>query len=228
MKSLLPVIVAVLVLVSGIVSCAPSTPPTSTPVPATTPLPAAISVTNLSIEPAQIQVGEAATITIVLSNTGGTSGNYLLVLKINSVKYAEKSIIVTGSNIEITSYSATINEAGSYTVTAGDLNTSFTVIALKDETFSPLVRQDDYSQQQLGELKRQQAELEMKLWLQQQELDRLKREQNWLEWEQKQKEILEQAERIAQLEFELWLTQTENQLYGDTDWIERWNRIYEE
>ncbi len=95
-----------------------------------TPTPANISVAHLSVRPGQIQRRDTVTITVILSNTGGTSENYPLVLNINDVKYAEKSITVTDSSIETTCHSATINKAGSYIVVVGELKDSFTVVAL--------------------------------------------------------------------------------------------------
>jgi hypothetical protein len=74
-------------------------------------------------------MGEAVTILVVVANTGGMAGDYPLVLKINEVTEAERTITVDASNVKAVSYSVTINEVGTYTVTAGELTDSFTVTA---------------------------------------------------------------------------------------------------
>ncbi|GAI72979.1 unnamed protein product, partial [marine sediment metagenome] len=49
------------------------------------PEPAAFSVSSLAVEPTGIKPGEAVTVSIVVANTGGESGSYTVVLKIDWV-----------------------------------------------------------------------------------------------------------------------------------------------
>jgi len=94
------------------------------------PAPAAFSVMNLSIQPAQVQPKEAVTITMLVANTGGSEGNYTVVLKVNGAKEAEKSVTLGVGKSQEVSFSVTREEAGSYTVTVDGASGSFTVVAL--------------------------------------------------------------------------------------------------
>lgn len=97
--------------------------------PLTPPAPAAFSVSNLSINPLEVQPKEAVAITLSVANTGGTEGSYNVVLKINGVKEAEKSITLAAGSSQNVSFSVTKEEAGSYSVDINGLSGSFTVAA---------------------------------------------------------------------------------------------------
>jgi hypothetical protein len=141
MKRLVLIVTAVLVL--GMIGCAPTKAPTFT----TSPTPANISVTDISVEPIAIQTKQSVDITVTVTNTGGTAGVYQLVLKINGVKYAEESMTIAAGSTETASYSATINEAGGYTVAVGESLAVFIVTApeYKAPTYNPPVQ---YSQRE--------------------------------------------------------------------------------
>ena len=91
------------------------------------PVPAAFSVSDLSLQPAEVEPQEAVTIIVSVANTGGTEGSYTVVLDINGVEEAEKSVTVAAGGSESVSFSVTREEAGSYTVAVDGLNSSFTV-----------------------------------------------------------------------------------------------------
>jgi len=91
------------------------------------PAPAAFSVTDLSVKPAAVQPKEAVAITVSVANTGGTEGSYTVVLKINGVKEAEKSVTIAAGGSQKVTFSITREEPGSYTVTIDGLSGSFTV-----------------------------------------------------------------------------------------------------
>jgi len=93
------------------------------------PVPAVFSLSNLRIEPAEVEIGEAITITVSVANTGGTKGSYEVVLKINEVVVEKKTVTVAAGSSEIIPFSVTREEAGSYSVTVDGLSASFTVIA---------------------------------------------------------------------------------------------------
>jgi hypothetical protein len=94
------------------------------------PVLAAFSVSDLSIQPAEVEPQEAVTIIVSVANTTGTEGSYTVVLDINGVEEAEKSVTVAAGGSESVSFSVTREEAGSYTVAVDGLNSSFTVVAL--------------------------------------------------------------------------------------------------
>ncbi len=92
--------------------------------------PAAFSVSNLSIQPAEIEPGETVTITALVANTGGESGSYTVVLKIDGVKEAEETVtIAAGESLDV-SFSVTREDPGSYTVEVDGLSGSFTVVVV--------------------------------------------------------------------------------------------------
>jgi len=92
--------------------------------------PAAVfSVTNLSVEPAEVQPKDTVTITVSVANTGGSEGSYTVVLKINEFKEAERSVTVAAGGSETVTFSVTRAEAGSYTVAVNGLIGAFTVVA---------------------------------------------------------------------------------------------------
>lgn len=91
--------------------------------------PAAFSVSNLSIQPQEVKPKETVTITVSVANTGGTEGSYAVVLKINGVKEAEKSVTVAAGGSETVSFPVTKEEAATYDVAVNGLSGSFTVIA---------------------------------------------------------------------------------------------------
>jgi|GEM_PF-3443400 len=101
--------------------------------PITQAAPAAFSVSNLSIQPAEVQPNEAVTITLSVANTGGAEGSYSVVIKINGATEAERSITLTPGESQNVSFSVTREEAASYNVTVEELSASFTVAAPLEE-----------------------------------------------------------------------------------------------
>ena len=92
-------------------------------------VPAVFSVSNLSVEPAEVEPNEAVTISLSVANTGGTEGSYTVVLRLNGVKEAEKRVTIAAGASEIVIFSVTRELAGSYSVTVDGLSASFTVVA---------------------------------------------------------------------------------------------------
>ncbi|MFC1915830.1 hypothetical protein ACFLW4_03965 [Chloroflexota bacterium] len=86
-------------------------------------------VTDLSIQPAEVQPNEIVTITVSVANTHNTWGICSLVLKINGVKEAEKQANVDAGSSQDVSFSVTREDPDSYTVFINGLSGSFTVVA---------------------------------------------------------------------------------------------------
>ena len=99
--------------------------------------PAAFSVSDLSIQPAEVQPKESVTITVSVANTGGTEGRYTVVLKINGVEEAEKSVTVTAGDSQLVTFTVAKEEAGTYSVTVDGLSGNFTVMAPAPEVPPP-------------------------------------------------------------------------------------------
>ncbi|MDD4984780.1 MAG: hypothetical protein PHQ43_03165 [Dehalococcoidales bacterium] len=91
--------------------------------------PAAFTLSSLVVSPVQVAPGEKVDINLSVANTGGTEGSYTVVLNINGVKEAEKSVTVAAGSIQTVSFSVTKEKAGSYSVAVDGLNGSFTVVA---------------------------------------------------------------------------------------------------
>ncbi|GAH64196.1 unnamed protein product [marine sediment metagenome] len=85
-------------------------------------------VLNLSIQPAEVEPGETVTIMASVTNNSNMEGTYHIVLKINGVKEAEKSVTVGADSSQDVSFSVTREEAGSYSVVLDELAGSFTVV----------------------------------------------------------------------------------------------------
>jgi hypothetical protein len=92
-------------------------------------LPAAFSLSSLTIRPAEVKPEETVTITVSVSNTGGTEGSYTVSLEIDGTKETEKSVTVESGGSELVSFSVSRQEAGSYTVTVNGIEGVFTVQA---------------------------------------------------------------------------------------------------
>ena len=102
--------------------------------------PAAFSVSFLSVSPQlEVEPGETVAITVFVANTGGESGSYTVVLKIDGVKEAEETVTVAAGDSQDVSFSVTKEEAGSYTVAVNGLSGSFTVVALPPGVNWPLI-----------------------------------------------------------------------------------------
>ena len=96
---------------------------------AVTPPPAVFAVSSLSISPATVNIGETVTISLVVTNTGGKSGSYIVTLDINGVKEADETVTVAAGDSQEVSFSVTKEDAGIYSVTVAELTGSFTVVA---------------------------------------------------------------------------------------------------
>jgi len=100
------------------------------PPPPPPPAPAIFSLSNLTFQPATLRPGEAVTVSVTVANTGGTAGSHTVILNINGVKEAEKSVTIAAGGSETVTFSVTREEAGSYNVDVDGLRGGFTVVAL--------------------------------------------------------------------------------------------------
>lgn len=93
------------------------------------PAPAAFTVSALTIQPTEVQPEETVTITVSVANTGGTEGSYTVVLMVNGIKEAEKSVTVAAGASQLVSFAVAKEKAGSYSVVVDGLSGSFMVAA---------------------------------------------------------------------------------------------------
>lgn len=91
------------------------------------PAPPAFECSWLSISPTEVDIGETVNITILVANTGGQSGNYQVILKINGVVAEEKNIVLDVGASEQVSFSTSRDTAGIYSVEVNGLTGAFVV-----------------------------------------------------------------------------------------------------
>jgi len=90
---------------------------------------AVFALSSLSISPAEINIDETVNISLLVTNTGGTSGSYTVTLNINGVKEADKTVTVAAGGSQAVTFSFTAKATGSYSVNVDGLSGSFTVPA---------------------------------------------------------------------------------------------------
>jgi len=89
--------------------------------------PAAFTITDLSISPAEVDINESVTISVLVTNSGDLAGNYEVILKIDGEVEATKEVAVKGGASEKITFTTAKDVAGSYSVAVNGLSGSFTV-----------------------------------------------------------------------------------------------------
>lgn len=99
--------------------------------------PAVFTTSGLSILPVEVNIGEAVTISVVVSNTGDLSGDYKVTLKVDNIIVDTKEIIVDGGGSQKVTFTTTKNVAGTYMVNVDGLAGEFTVKGPDAPAYSP-------------------------------------------------------------------------------------------
>ena len=89
--------------------------------------PASFSVTELSITPAEVYIGENININALITNTGDLTGDYELSLKLDDEIVETKKVTLAGGDSETVSFSVTPNTAGEHNAGIEDLMAIFSV-----------------------------------------------------------------------------------------------------
>lgn len=92
-----------------------------------TALPANLSVSNLSVTPAEVEAGQAVTISVTASNTGEEEGSFSIILEINGDTEETKTVTIAADDSAQVSFTVTRPEGGIFTVDIFNLSGSFTV-----------------------------------------------------------------------------------------------------
>jgi beta-lactamase superfamily II metal-dependent hydrolase len=95
--------------------------------PVVTPEPAKFALSALSISPSEVKAGESVTISADIANSGGSSGSYTAILKINGSQVETKSVVLDTGESQVVSFTVTKESTGTYTVELGGLEGTFTV-----------------------------------------------------------------------------------------------------
>lgn len=119
----------VLVLTLSMVAC---TSPTPAPTPETTPPPILLSpttlqITELAIDPAEVNPGERVLITANLTNTSDTEGSYTVRLFINNIAEVVREVTMPAGGTRALSFSGSMEIPGTYSVTLGERTEQFVV-----------------------------------------------------------------------------------------------------
>jgi len=102
-----------------VVAPAPAPPP---PAP-----PAAFSISNLVISPAEADIGQTVTISLLVTNTGGLEGTYEVTLEINNLVVDTKEVTIAADASKTVTFTTSRDAAGTYTVAIDGLSGSLKV-----------------------------------------------------------------------------------------------------
>ena len=83
--------------------------------------PANFEISDLSINPNSILVGESSKITVKVANTGGLEGAYRVVLKMNNAILDEKNVIVDANQTKSIDFTYVSSESGTHSVDVNGL-----------------------------------------------------------------------------------------------------------
>ena len=90
------------------------------------PAPAAFTPSSLSISPPEVNIGETASISVLVTNTGEHEASYIVTLKINEMIEETREITLAGGSETVT-FTIVKDEAGAYSVDVNGLHGSFMV-----------------------------------------------------------------------------------------------------
>ena len=89
--------------------------------------PASFTVTDLSLTPGEVNLGESVSISVLITNTGDLTGSYEVTLQMNDMAVETKEVTLDGGDNEIISFSVIPDTAGEHTVNISDLLGTFEV-----------------------------------------------------------------------------------------------------
>lgn len=126
-------VVGVLMLVTGgvMLSCYSSSEVTAAPEPTAKEVlssPSALQVTELVINPTEVNPGEEVIITAKVTNTGDTEESRPIELRVNSIVEVVKQITVPAGGTTTFSFYESKGVPGTYRVTVGELTEQFVVV----------------------------------------------------------------------------------------------------
>jgi len=89
---------------------------------------AVFEISNLTISPQEVESGQSATISVDITNAGGTEGTYPVILKIDGVQIDEQNVTVGPATTQQASFTIAKEETGSYTVGVSGLTATLKVL----------------------------------------------------------------------------------------------------
>jgi hypothetical protein len=95
------------------------------------PLPARFAASDLSINPQQVNTGQAVTISLTITNEGATAGTYELHLIIDGIVRAIEEVTLSGQSNETLTFKVSNLAAGTHKVKAAGLSGEFRVVKIE-------------------------------------------------------------------------------------------------
>jgi len=92
-------------------------------------VPAAFTVTDLTLSPAEADIGETVTITILVTNTGALAGSYEVTLEVDEAVAATEEVTLAGGASQKVTFTTVKDFAGTYIVDVNGLAGKFEVMA---------------------------------------------------------------------------------------------------
>ncbi len=105
----------------------------------TTPgLPARITTRNLSVSPAEVDIGQSVTISVAVANTGDAEGTYEVILKIDGAVVDTEEVTLGGGASQTVTFTVARDTAGSFSASVDGLTGKFVVREAAPPTPAPL------------------------------------------------------------------------------------------
>ena len=89
--------------------------------------PAAFAVSDLTVSPTEVDIGESVIISVILTNTGDLTGDYQVTLKIDNVETATEEVTLAGGASQTVTFTTAKDVSGTYSVTVDSLSGTFMV-----------------------------------------------------------------------------------------------------
>jgi HTH-type transcriptional regulator, competence development regulator len=100
--------------------------------------PAAFVTSDLSITPAEVNIGEEVTISVLVTNTGDVTDSYEVTLKIDEVLVDTEEVTLDSGASQTVTFTTTADVAGTYAVTIDGLSGTFVVTEVILPTPTPI------------------------------------------------------------------------------------------
>ncbi len=90
--------------------------------------PAAFTTSSLTISPAEVDIGQSVTISVLVANTGDVTGSYEVTLKINNVAVATQDVTLAGGASQTVTFTTAKDAAATYQAEVDGQRGEFTVV----------------------------------------------------------------------------------------------------
>jgi hypothetical protein len=133
--------ITTLYLTVNSISPSPSQQPSATPSGFSTSPAASSIISNLTITPSSVKVGEVVTITADMANSGTAEGTYKVVLQINNSTEIEQTVTLSPGRMQKLIYSVIREKIGTYNVVIDSQTGSFSVNSAEASWLSIVLNQ---------------------------------------------------------------------------------------